>query len=141
MSLSQVLNNLNTSETSETMEAASLKEPSSSLESARPFPEILDVSGFSIINFVAEFNQMTEKHYQRGSTVDVIGNICMLWGWWAKSNWQSARQRLLRKVVSLDKSTFLGKTNSKRIVHFKSLETIEIFENLFAHTLWTAHLR
>ena len=70
-----------------------------------------------------------------------IGNVWMLWRWWAKSIWQSARQRLLRKVVSLDKSTFLGKTNSKWIVHFKSLETIEIFENLFAHTLWTAHLR
>ena len=61
MSLSQVLNNLNTSETSETMEAASLKEPSSSLESTRPFPEIFDVNGFSIINVIAEFNQLTEK--------------------------------------------------------------------------------
>ena len=55
MSLSQVLDNLNTSETSETMEAASLKEPSSSLESARPFPEIFDVNGFSKINLTLKF--------------------------------------------------------------------------------------
>ena len=67
------------------MEAASLKEPSSSLESARPFPEIFDVNGFSIFNLIAEFNQMAEKQYQRVllstlywkclNVVEVVGEV------------------------------------------------------------------
>ena len=46
----------------------------------------------------------------KGSTFNVDGKIQMVRAMWAKSIWQSARQRLLRKVVSLStKVRFQGK--------------------------------
>ena len=82
MSLSQISNNLNTSETSETMEAASLKEPSSSLESTRPFPEILDVNGFSKINLTLNLIKWLKNDVKcQMSTFDVNGNLYVEGDW------------------------------------------------------------
>ena len=61
-------------------------------------------------------------------------------GWWAKSIWQSARQRLLRKVVSLDKSTFWGKQIPSASYILKVRKQLKLLKTYlpirFEHHIW-----